>query len=210
MNNKIIVMGLGKVFDRYKYLINLSEVVCWLDNNSTASLYEGLPVIKNEYLNNYNYDYIVIFSIKLYESMANELIWKYGVDSNNIVSYQWYYKDNICQYEKKISDAFVKITNVCQLRNILDFDGILVRYAMWSSIKNLVVDKVGKENVSFLNRLYKKIYDLNIEKIEKKYDVVLMDISNHNISVNYIQKIFKILAKRKEIYRRSISPILLT
>lgn len=192
MNNKIIVMGLGKVFDRYKYLINLSEVVCWLDNNSTASLYEGLPVIKNEYLNNYNYDYIVIFSIKLYESMANELIWKYGVDSNNIVSYQWYYKDNICQYEKKISDAFVKITNVCQLRNILDFDGILVRYAMWSSIKNLVVDKVGKENVSFLNRLYKKIYDLNIEKIEKKYDVVLMDISNHNISVNYIQKIFKI------------------
>ena len=108
MDNKIIVMGLGRIFNRYKHLIELDELVCYLDNDCDITECDGYPVINNKEVHKYNYDYIVIFSINLFEAMAEELVWKYGVNPERIVSFQWYYKEFLCQNQKKIEILLVR------------------------------------------------------------------------------------------------------
>ncbi len=198
MDNKIIVMGLGRIFNRYKHLIELDELVCYLDNDCDITECDGYPVINNKEVHKYNYDYIVIFSINLFEAMAEELVWKYGVNPERIVSFQWYYKEFLCQNQKKIADSFGKIIRLSGIKSIFDIDEILAKYAMYSHIKNMQVDSIYNKKNMFLNRLYNYSYKINVEiaenikNISRKYDIVLIDISKHNISMKYMYSIFEI------------------
>lgn len=198
MHNKIIVMGLGRIFNRHKHLIEANEVVCYLDNGANLKEYEERPVIKNQEVHKYNYDYIVIFSTGLFESMARQLVWKYGVNPEKIVSFQWYYKDSLRQNQKKISDSFSKIASLIDIKSVFDVDGIFGSYGMYGLIKNLKVDTVYNKENAFLNKLYNHAYDINtenicgIKNIDVQYDVILMDVLKHNLSFEDIEVMFEI------------------
>ena len=74
MRNKIVIYGMGQLYKRYEVIINKTEVLCYVDVNVTESLYENKPVIKPEKLQQIEYDYIVVFTIKNFEEISYDLI----------------------------------------------------------------------------------------------------------------------------------------
>lgn len=142
MRNKIVIYGMGQLYKRYEVIINKTEVLCYVDVNVTESLYENKPVIKPEKLQQIEYDYIVVFTIKNFEEISYDLIWNYGVDINKIVIFQWYY--NLNYNTKLIYNSIMSLIEKSNLKYILNVNDFIAKLGLWAICKdsNFIVDDI--------------------------------------------------------------------
>lgn len=170
MRDKIVVYGMGRIFRKYEYLINKSDVVCYVDNNASESLCSGKVIVKPEQLNEFDYDYIVVFSLKYYNEIAYELIWTYGVNINKIVLFQWYY--NLRYNTINLYSEFLKLIEKTGVRSILDIDNCLHSLGLWgiSKKKNIKIDFIEYYDE------FSGEFDCGlINSSDKKYDIAILN-----------------------------------
>ena len=187
---KVIVYAKGEVFEQNWNKVDKQMVIAIADKNTNEEeLIDGTPVIKPEQLKNYEFDYIAIFSNKLFESIKRELIGEYFIPEEKIISWKALLgealqsnngKDEIITYiknsdDKKVLDigmsilprVFLSKNQLFDNRNRL-IDGIIGLRGVWSSC------------------LYDEIVD-DLDKLDKHYDMILLEDEAYNES--YIEKL---------------------
>ncbi len=82
---KIIVYGVGKIFKSNLYKINMDDVIGFVDSSldSADKLFMDKEIIEPSLIKTYEFDYIVIFTDKYFNEIAERLIWNYGINIIN-------------------------------------------------------------------------------------------------------------------------------
>ncbi len=116
---KYIIYGLGQVFRNNQYLIENIDVVAYCDKAPKTDSIDGIPVVWPEQLSEFVYDYILVFSNKLYSSIRLNLIKDYDVNPVCVVSWQLLAP----RADRNIMDYFVYLSAVSRelgLTKLLD------------------------------------------------------------------------------------------
>lgn len=178
MKNKIVIYGMGQLYKRYESLIDITEVECYVDNNSIEKTYNNRPVVKVGQLEQFQYDYVVVFTIKNFDDIAYDLVWNHGVDINKIVIFQWYY--NLNYNTKRIYNAFTSLLDKTNIKYILDINNCLSKLDLWAIYK--------KSSVCIDEKCIDKHY----------YDITLIDANDYCLE-NLNNEVNRILSKSKSI-----------
>lgn len=181
MGNKIVIYGMGQLFKKYEHLINKSDVVCYVDNRISQTIYCEKPVVNVEQLSSFNYDYIVVFTINYYDEIAYELIWNFGIDVNKIVLFQWYY--NLGYNTKNLYRAFLNMMETANVKSILDVNNCIYDLGLWgiSKKKDIQIDYIEKYDEK-LDECECTLFN----SVDKEYDMSIIngvDICQDEISV---------------------------
>lgn len=88
---KIVLFGIGKVFERIRQQIDFHKVVGIIDNDFSKryQLICGLFVMQPERIGELEFDYVVICNTRAYSQMREQLM-SLGVDSGRIVGWRYY------------------------------------------------------------------------------------------------------------------------
>lgn len=85
---RIIIYAMGQVFEKYRHIIKWEHIIAIADKKAQVEqTAEGCPVIKPVEINSLSFDYIAIFSNRLFETIRNELIGEYFIPQEKIVSW---------------------------------------------------------------------------------------------------------------------------
>lgn len=101
--NKVIVFGTGLFWNNHKETVQTySDIVCFLDNNSSkiGACLDGKIIESPQNVNNYEYDIVLIMS--QYEKQMKEQLVDLGVSEENI----WTYDKYVCEMYKSESYVF--------------------------------------------------------------------------------------------------------
>lgn len=97
---KYIIYGKGAIFKRFENDILWDQVIAIADKNAVNNeRIHNVPVILPEHINQFDYDYISIFSSKYFDEIKIELVRKYFILELNIVSWKVIlnrYQDEFC------------------------------------------------------------------------------------------------------------------
>ncbi|MCI8981909.1 MAG: DUF4422 domain-containing protein [Hungatella sp.] len=176
---KVIVWGLGEVYNRYKDKMNLNNIVGLVDNSIEKRIDFGeKQVISPFQLSNYEYDYIVIFSSKYYEEISYQLIMELGIDCKKILRWEYYLGNEVFGLFT-IHNIINKFCKQYHVRELLDVGGILSRNQILNIEDVYSIDLLyGTAEKIFFNN-YSCVYKTYTE-IKKQYDLLLTDELNYN------------------------------
>lgn len=153
--DKIIIFGLGKVFNDNLKSIDFKSVVCICDNNSVLNSVYGCEVIRPERIKEFEFDYIVIFNKKNIKEIYNQLI-ELGVEDCKIVSWAYYLcclKYNTSIFSFDAPNAICTVCHDLYIDRILDIDSGILR------------------DSSFEYYFNKYVFDISVfPQIKKKYN----------------------------------------
>lgn len=88
---KIIIFGIGKIFNQYSHYVRMDDVQCFLDNSSSVwyrRIY-GKMALPPERINEYECDYVVLFNQNQTNEMREQLV-DLGIPDEKIISWQHY------------------------------------------------------------------------------------------------------------------------
>ena len=86
VKKKVIIYGLGSGYEKRKDLIKSKyEIIAFTDSKATAFMKEEIPVISQNEINCFEYDMVLICSIKYFSTINYLLMKKHGVPSNKII-----------------------------------------------------------------------------------------------------------------------------
>lgn len=92
---RLIIYGLGKIFEKNKKEIDWDQVVALTDKQIKEQRnYNTIPIICVEQIQNMEFDYIVIFTNQYFESIKVELNGKYFVPEEKIVSWRIFLEES--------------------------------------------------------------------------------------------------------------------
>lgn len=82
---KLIIWGIGRIFNKYKRFLNIKDIVVFVDNCEElwGKSIDGIKVISPSKINKYTFDYIVVMT-KSYNEIRKQ-IKELGIDTNKIV-----------------------------------------------------------------------------------------------------------------------------
>ncbi len=88
---RIVVFGFGKLFQQLLPQIDFKDVVGIIDNDHDKhyATQNGLIVLQPERINEFEYDYVVVFNQTHVYEMKNQLI-VFGIESGKVISWQEY------------------------------------------------------------------------------------------------------------------------
>lgn len=176
--SRVILYALGQVFEQNKEKIQWENVVAVADKNAKASMeINGFPVITPAKICEIEYDFIIVFSNKLFEQIKCELIGEYFVPPEKIVSWRALLPEQ-SGFSGKSVEFFRKFVKEKQLKTILDIGmEILPQYYLNKEVfwgeDSTVLDGVGKEKFLLYKNLYNEIHS-DIQKIYREYDLILL------------------------------------
>lgn len=189
---KIIIFGIGKVFENIKAQIDFYKVVGFLDNDAVKQCQRinGMVVLPPERIVELDFDYVVICNMRAYSQMREQLL-SLGVDSGRIIGWRYYlycldHKSNILSRMD-----YDKICNSLQQLNIssvLDINNGVEKNAFYTGDTRLV-DQV--ENICIYSE--EGVFNPNVyagsEKDVEKIDMALfLDyFQNHGVEEFYIK-----------------------
>lgn len=144
---KVIIYGLGKIYNDYKEKIVARtdvKIVALCDKSIDEPYYDdnGLFVCNSESLETLEYDYIIVFSNKYYNEIVSELIVNYGVRYYEILSHHIFDKAN---YKPSIEllNYLARYIKENAIAEIYDYDK---PYLYWLSNRFSTIEK---NNYSF-------------------------------------------------------------
>lgn len=210
---KLVVFGVGVIYQRCKQYLDMDDVVALLDNNAdTIQKVAGNKVCHPKDISSLDYDYVVIMNQKAVQEIYEQLVSEYCVPKEKIMTWQHYVyvhrqakiysnkeflvealkicKENdwkyVCDYNLKFFDS--GIWNKTALSELIDFDMHLTGYLVGKSDKWPIY-----------HNLYDKCYTGGSFG-ENEYDVVFLLDSFLLLSIQeVIQLISKLLKQTKRI-----------
>lgn len=182
-NVKVLIYGIGKVFDRYKHHIEWNSVIGIIDS---SELKWGIE-IENRVVQSpstalsLEYDYIVIFSDDYFKDIKDKLRGEFGVCEAKIVSYAFFI-DNYnfwSESAKKITYKFISESDGA----ILDTDS--VGYARYRGMyrEDKIIVNYGDCKYPYQSGYYSD------KKTNKYSSIMLWDEYDRCISEQYIYQI---------------------
>lgn len=175
---RIIIYGIGKVFERYREKIKWDEIVAIADKNSIIDkIVHGFSIIPPSEINKKEYDFIAIFSNKFFEEIRMELAGEYFIPNEKIVSWR-----AVIDEELEMPSEILKSCKIYfeekKCRKILDVDmAILPKICLTKEAllpyKDVILDGILSPSAIYNVNLYDHIYkDCNDSLY--KYDVALL------------------------------------
>lgn len=186
---RIIVLGDWNLIQSYMPYMDMSEIVCFADNYAELKTVYGKNTIRYGRINEFNYDYIVIFERENIDSYYNQLI-SLNILKERVVS--WVYYIFFLKYKSKkfsrdadtIINHTVKQLLIC---NMLDIDCGMSRNGLFIHSRNVqgnlqYIDNYGKCSLRYGSNHYKNI--CGSLDTEKRYDAVccLDYYLNHSVA----------------------------
>ena len=139
---KIVLFGIGKIFEEIKSQIDFHSVVGLIDNEYSKLYQEisGITVVQPERIQEYDYDYIVICNTRYFEDMRNQLI-ALRVPSTKIIGWQYYLyilKYGVNVLSRNEYDGICDILCKLEIQSILDMENGIERNALYVGDTKLV------------------------------------------------------------------------
>ena len=139
---KIVLFGIGKIFEEIKSQIDFHSVVGLIDNEYSKLYQEisGITVVQPERIQEYEYDYIVICNTRYFEDMRNQLI-ALRVPSTKIIGWQYYLyilKYGVNVLSRNEYDGICDILCKLEIQSILDMENGIERNALYVGDTKLV------------------------------------------------------------------------
>lgn len=174
---RVIIYAKGQVFEKCKNRILWDEVVAIADKEANhGETVRNVPVIHPKKLENFQYDYIAIFSNKFFEQIKNELIGEYFVSEWKIISWKGIVKGTTFETRRKIAflENFIKEKNI---KKILD-----ARMDIWPQYflckdeiaKDALIDGIGVEKHLGYRKIYNRIYPSVEDSRTQKYELTIL------------------------------------
>lgn len=87
-----VVWGMGKIFQEEIRYMDLGNVVAIVDNKkcSETNEWNGIPVISETKLAEYEFKKVVVFTTKYYDEIKNKLLYEYNVQAKDILNWSFY------------------------------------------------------------------------------------------------------------------------
>lgn len=91
---RIVIWGCGECYNRCYNMIKYFEVTRQLivtgivDNNACVFELDGYQVLKPEYIDYFEYEYIIVMSDYSFKTIVQEAVNRYGIIRNKIISYR--------------------------------------------------------------------------------------------------------------------------
>ncbi len=173
---KILIYARGQVFEKNLKKIDLQEVAAIVDKNAgKEEVFKDIPVIHPSYIKNFQYDYIAVFSNRLFNEICSELVRYYFVPYGKIV----HWKALVNQKNDKINFLEFISTYIkgCKAKSVLDTN-ISILYKKFltkeSISKDLILlDGIGNGEFPIVSNLYDNLYS-NYRDIDHDfYDLVI-------------------------------------
>lgn len=175
---------MGKIFEKNQRLLNWEEIVAIADKNKSGEIeFCKVPIIHPSQIKLYNFDYIVVFSDKLYEEIKKELKSIYFIPEKKIVSWRMVISHD-AYMDERILSFYINILKEFPIDQVLDigmkyFPKYFFDIARINHSNDFSLDGIGNYQYVIGKSLYRNIYK-NIDLCNKKYDVALLwdDIEN--------------------------------
>jgi len=180
---KIIIYALGRIFERYKDEIDWECVVALSDKSAQSSqMMNGRPIIIPEQICDIQYDYIVVFSDQLFDTIRTELTGEYFVPQEKIIPW---WEIVACERQTRIILVCIDFCRKYNCRKIVDY-GMkeIPRYYLTKeeifAEQEIILDGVGIGQTAGNINLYDHIYK-NISDCDDVYDAVLICETNDSV-----------------------------
>ncbi|MBP3768915.1 MAG: DUF4422 domain-containing protein [Lachnospira sp.] len=181
---KVLIYGIGKVFNKYRHYIKWSSVVGITDSSITkwGSKIENFIVQSPTCVYEQKYDYIVIFSDDYFKEIKDVLRGEYGISETKIVSYAFFIEDyNLWSEEaRQLTCKFISESQGA----ILDTDAVgYARYRRCYRKDKLIVN-YAKCKYPYQVNYYsaKEANDYTAVMLWDEYDKCISDQSVFNIN----------------------------
>lgn len=189
---RIVLFGIGKVFEKIKIQIDFKNVVGIIDNDVSKRYQRiyGFIVTQVERITELEYDYVVICNTRAYSQMREQLM-SLGVNSGKIVGwryYLYYLKYNTRILSRGDYNEICACLRKLNISTVLDIDSGVEKNAFYTGdtrLSDQITDIcIYSEEDSF----NPNIYD-GTEKNLKKIDMVLfLDyFLNHSVEELYVK-----------------------
>lgn len=180
---KIIIYALGAVFERYRDKIIWGQVAAVSDKNSvTGETVCGKPVVHPNDLHGIDYDYLVIFSNRLFESIRMELVGEYFVPYQKIIPWREIIEDTIALRIVEFYKNFFRLRNI---NKVLDMESTMLSsmcltkdelFLSQDVLLDVIQPRGDFQNVNLYDHVYKSYNECTVT-----YDAVLTgDILKYN------------------------------
>lgn len=176
---KLIIYGLGKVFEKNKQNIDWDQVIALTDKKIKEPGYSyNIPTVCIEEIQKMEFDYIVIFTNQYFESIKVELNGKYFVPEEKIVSWRIFLGESKDWYIQTI-EFYRNYINNKKINKVLDI-GMQYLPTFFLSRCQMVpksdfsIDGIGKIKYKLLkHNLYNNVYSVYKER-ENNYDMAFL------------------------------------
>ena len=175
--SKIVIFGLGKIFNEYSKNVNFEEVVCLSDASFSLqyqSIYGKICVPPNRILQ-YNFDYVVIFANKGTKQIYENLI-SLGISDQKIISWQYYLFNvcnNISSFVPSINESIERFIEEKHVTSILDIESGVAKAGLLVTSSTLS-NKIKKIDLLADKKLYAKSFYSNItDNVSQCYGALL-------------------------------------
>lgn len=174
-NKKVIIYGVGQIFEQYRECLNWDRVVALIDidNRKQGQIFFEKAVYSLEKIPMLSYDYVVIFTEKHFEKIKNDLIGSFFVPEEKIVSWRiFFHLDGIISDERaQLYRIYIEEKNV---KEILDVGNNGFRKCFFSNESfRFQIDSLGTNSFLLYRNFYTQIYT-SVEQIKRIYDFVLL------------------------------------
>ena len=179
-NKKIILYGLGRIFEKYKESICWENVIALADKHIEGKEYYNtkIPMIQLEEIQTMVFDYIVVFTDQYFEDIKTELISNYFIPEEKIISWRVIGKEEK-EWNNQMINFYKEYINSKKIKNILDIGMEYLPKIFFSQLQiskkeGFRLDGIGKIKYPFYTKnLYNTIYS-TYENAKKDYDLILL------------------------------------
>ncbi len=193
---KIIIFGLGKIFKENESNIDINDVVCFMDNG-TSLLYSNLfgkPVLPPFRIQEFSFDYVVIFNQKNSKDIHDQLL-ELGIADKKIISWQYYLyflKWSIRSCSRDCLRILPTLFSQFSFKRVLDINGGMVENCFHVNMAHLIdkLDIVDNYEFSKHEKTFYRNRLLTLETSEY-YDAITFFDFFRNYDVNTFLQIFK-------------------
>lgn len=176
---QVAIWGIGKRLQEYLHLLDLYQIVCFVDSNKNAGehfLY-GKRVISPDQLKEYCIDYVVISSDIFFDEIARQLVTELGIDCKKILNFEYYLyllgKASLTR--TRIIDIIRQLTISYGMQKILDIEMLLLDTYIWKKHESLQIDGYSMLEIqeNFKKEQYAKVWS-DGEIIQDRYDLIVL------------------------------------
>lgn len=181
-DKKVILYGVGRIFERYQAYLNWDRVVAIVDMDADkqGNCINQKKIESPEKIASLHYDYIVIFTDLYFENAKINLIGNFFVKEQKIVSWRIFFKidtindsaiHNVVHERAELYKEYIKSIAV---QDVLDIgEQQLEKVFLTNEAFIADMDNLGSPRFRLYESFYRKCYE-QCSEIEKKYDVVLL------------------------------------
>lgn len=200
---KIVIFGIGKVFENIKAQIDFCNVVGIIDNAPLKRYHRihGLVLMTPERIGELEFDYVVICNQRAYSQMREQLM-SLGVESHKIIGWQYYLyclKYKIPSLSKEDFNKICGSLEELNVNSVLDIDNGIERNAFYTGDTKLA-ERVKNIHIYSEKNVFNPNIYIGSNQDVKNVDIVLfLDYFQHHGIEELYTTIKEIASKTKYI-----------